>query len=258
MIEIVYGFLKGLGYEHPIHSPLTHMPVGLVTGALLFFLLAIVFKREVLVASARNVSILALAFAFPVILLGVFDWMHFYRGILMPAIKIKMLLSGALLLLLGAGIVVGSEVKPKVAAMAAIYILSFAAVAGLAYFGASIVYGRGDAAGLAEGGSIGMAEVPKKASDAGIAALRPAPSDGERLFAANCSSCHAAGGNSIVASLPIRGSKRLARLETFETFLRAPAMPDGKPGDMPPFPEDGLSDAQAKNLYAYVSASYLK
>jgi len=100
MIEALYRFLKSVGYEHPIHSPIVHMPIGLITGAFVFFVIAILFKRKQLVLSARHASILALAFAFPTILFGVFDWIHFYHAALIPAIKYKMVLASAVLVLL--------------------------------------------------------------------------------------------------------------------------------------------------------------
>jgi uncharacterized membrane protein len=34
LIDTVYLLLEKLGYPHPLHPPLTHMPLGLVTGAL--------------------------------------------------------------------------------------------------------------------------------------------------------------------------------------------------------------------------------
>jgi mono/diheme cytochrome c family protein len=255
MIEALYGLLKNLGYEHPIHSPLAHMPIGLATGALVFFLVAIIFKRKALAISARNVSILALAFALPTILFGVFDWIHFYHGVLFPAIRIKMGLAAALLVILGAGIVLGSEVKPKVVLMTSVYVLAFAAVLGLGYFGGTIVYGQGAIGAQAD--IIGLSGAPaSEAAKAGAAS--EAPPAGRAIFEANCAACHAGGGNSIVSSLPVRGSKRLGSLESFEEFVRAPTMPNGKVGDMPPFPEDALSEAQVKTLYDYAIASFEK
>jgi mono/diheme cytochrome c family protein len=167
---------------------------------------------------------------------------------MIPAIRIKMGLAAALLVLLGLGIILGSEVRLRSAAMAIIYGLSFVAVLGLGYYGASLVYGRG--ALVAQSSSIGVAAAPSA-----IEAKKGEPG-GKALFEANCQACHAGGGNSIVASLPIKGSKRLAGLEAFERFLRAPAMPDGKPGDMPPFDEDTLADGQAKELYGFLKAEF--
>jgi uncharacterized membrane protein len=248
MIDAFYGLLGRIGFTDPLHPPIVHVPIGLVIGALAFFAIALLFKRKLLVMTARQVSILALVFVFPSILFGVFDWIHFYHGAMIPAIRIKMGLAAALLVLLGLGIILGSEVRLRSAAMAIIYGLSFVAVLGLGYYGASLVYGRG--ALVAQSSSIGVAAAPSA-----IEAKKGEPG-GKALFEANCQACHAGGGNSIVASLPIKGSKRLAGLEAFERFLRAPAMPDGKPGDMPPFDEDTLADGQAKELYGFLKAEF--
>jgi mono/diheme cytochrome c family protein len=247
MVDALYGFLKGLGYGFPLHGPAVYLPAGLVCGAFVFFLIARLFGRPALLASARHASILALAFALPAILLGVFDWMHFHHGVLVAAIKAKIWLSASLLVLLGAGIIVGSEPKPRLAWMGAIYALSLAAVLALGYSGMTLVYG-GREASEAGGRAIGMSEAPPKSLERG------GPEEGEALFESNCAPCHPGGANAIVPSLPVRGSKRLASLEAFSAFLRAPAMPDGKPGQMPPFADDVLTDDQLESLFSYASA----
>jgi mono/diheme cytochrome c family protein len=230
MIDALYSFLKSAGFDEPLHSPITHMPIGLVVGALIFFLVAVIFKRRQLAFSARHASILALVFAFPTILLGIFDWIHYYNGILLPAIKIKMILAGFVLVLLGAGIFLGGKAKASSFWMMVIYALSFLAVAGLGYFGAGVVYGRG---GSAKGGE--------------------AFQRGQDTFASNCQACHGNGGNVMDASLPIKGSKRLESLTAFKAFVRAPSRSDGSAGEMPAFPPDMIPDAGLEDLHAYVS-----
>jgi mono/diheme cytochrome c family protein len=263
MIENLFGLLKSLGYDRPIHGLLSPMPIGLATGALLFFAAALLFKRRSLALSARHVSILALAFAVPVILFGAFDWIHFYHGAFTSAIKIKMGLSLALLVLLGAGIIAGGEAKPRGLLMLAIYVLSFAAVAALGLYGSSIAYSGGGGETLA----IGLSEAPRKApqkpserldSPRAEAAGEEKGEAGEAIFESDCAGCHPGGENVIVASLPIKGSKRLAGLEAFRKFLRSPAMPDGKAGDMPPFAVEALGDDKVSALYSFVIASYKK
>ena len=248
MIDGLYRLMSSLGYEHPLHPPITHIPVGLVIGAFFFFLLAVIFRRQRLHLTARHIFVLALIFAFPTILLGVFDWIHFYGGALIPAIKVKMVLSAILLVLLGAGIILGDEAKPRRLVMAAIYALSLATVIGLGYFGGSLVFGK--ASLVAPAPSIGVAQ--------GVASAEPEErgSQGKALFQENCESCHAGGGNIVVASLPLKGSKRLESLDSFERFVRAPTLPDGKPGPMPPFGKDSLDEGQVKALYDYVEDLY--
>jgi mono/diheme cytochrome c family protein len=242
MIEALYAFLKGLGFSDPLHAPIVHIPIGLVIGALVFFVVALVFKRQRLVLTARDVSILALVFAFPSILFGVLDWVHFYHAKLIPAIQIKMALAAVLLVLLSLGIILGGKAKVPTAAMIVIYSLSFIAVVALGYYGATLVYGGFSASASASGSS-------SSAEPAGY-------EQGKALFADNCQACHSGGGNTIVSSLPIIGSKRMASLEPFQAFLRTPAMPDGKSGDMPAFGPDVLGPGQVKDLYAYLKAEF--
>ncbi len=248
MIDSLYGFLSSLGFSEPLHSPITHMPIGLVVGALVFLLVAIIFRKDILVLSARHVSILALVFAFPTILLGVLDWLHFYHGIFMPAIKIKMALAASVLVLLGLGLILGGKTRLGRIGKLAIYTLSFVAVMGLGWFGSSIIYGR----------STGT-EASSKLSSSSLAAGAEGRGDSSRglaLFESNCRSCHANGGNAIEASLPLKSSRKLASSASLLAFVRFPAMPDGSVGEMPAFGANALSEAQVSDLYAYVSGAW--
>lgn len=143
MIDALYILLARFGFNEPLHSPITHMPIGLATGALIFLLVALLFRNKELVLTARHASILAFIFVFPTILLGVFDWVHFYHATLYTPIRIKMGLAGGALLFLGAGIILGSEIKLHSVAMTMLYALTFLVMTGLGYFGAGIIYGRG-------------------------------------------------------------------------------------------------------------------
>jgi mono/diheme cytochrome c family protein len=240
MIDALYRFLARAGFSDPLHAPIVHIPIGLVIGALIFFAVALAFKRQALVLTARHVSILALVFVFPTIALGFLDWIHFYHAKPIRPIQIKMALAAALLVLLSLGIVFGGKAKARSGLMALIYGLSFVAVVALGYFGAKLVYGNF---------SPMAASASSSAAPAGF-------EQGKALFEENCQACHAGGGNSIVASLPIKGSKLLGSLESFSSFLRSPSMPDGKEGDMPAFGPDALDSAQVAELHAFLAATY--
>ena len=47
MLDYFYAWLAHLGFTEPLHSPITHMPIGLTVGSLIFFLVAIVFKKKI-------------------------------------------------------------------------------------------------------------------------------------------------------------------------------------------------------------------
>lgn len=265
MMNSLYRFLASLGYTDPLHAPLTHFPIGLVFGALIFFLVAVIFRRQRLVLTARHASILAFVMVFPTILFGVFDWLHFYNGALINPIKWKIGLAAFTLVVLAVGIIVGDDItlgrtpEDKAATSRAglsaqgwvtlgVYLLAFFAVVGLGWFGARLVPGVYAKAAAAP--ALSSSTAPANA----MAAV--SPQNGQSIFADNCSSCHPDGTNIIVSNLPIKGSKRLAALATFSAFVRAPTMPDGKTGQMPDFGRDVLSDAQIADLYAYIAQTW--
>jgi mono/diheme cytochrome c family protein len=241
MVDALYRLLNAVGFTDPLHALIVHMPMGLVIGAFLLVLIAILFNKSKLMLTARHISIMAFVFVFPTILFGVFDWLHFFKGAMIPAIRFKIILASAVLVILGTGIIVGSGVKVKTVPVAAIAALALVAVVGLGYFGGSLVYGSW-AAGARSAA----------AGSAGAASTAPANPAGEKIFADNCAACHANGGNVVVASLPLKSSRRLGSLAEFTAFIRSPKMPDGSEGSMPPFPASDLNDAQNKDLYDYI------
>jgi uncharacterized membrane protein len=239
MVDALYRLLNAVGFTDPLHALIVHMPMGLIIGAFLMILVALLFRRKSLLVTARHVSILAFIFVFPTILFGVFDWLHFFKGAMIAPIRFKMVFAAAVLVILGAGIVAGGGLKVRNAAVATLSALAFVCVVGLGYFGGGLVYG-----GWA-------ARIPPAAK---AAAPSPAAKAGEAVFTANCASCHPGGGNVVEKKLPLKTSKKLETREAFTAFIRNPKMPDGTQGGMPPFPVGDLSEAQAGDLYAYVTA----
>jgi mono/diheme cytochrome c family protein len=240
MIDGLYRFLVSLGYTDPLHAPVTHMPIGLVFGALIFILVAIIFKKTNLTLTARHAAILAFVMVFPTILFGVFDWLHFWQGQLSDPIKIKIILASVVLVVLAAAIILGGEVKMRNLWVTLLYALAFIAVVGLGWFGSKLVPGTYQKAASINAGY--------------AAAAAPNLKAGQVIFNGSCGTCHMGGGNLIVATLPVKGSKQIASLAAFMTFIRAPKMPDGSAGSMPPFAADAISDSQAADLFAYITA----
>lgn len=263
MIDAFYAFFKKLGIDEPLHSPITHLPIGLTVGAFVFILLVVVFRRKNLLASSRHAAILAFIFAFPTIILGVLDWLHFYHGALMPVIIAKMILATVVLLSLGAAIIVGSEEKPRKGWLTVLYGIAFVSVFGLGFLGSSLVRGKPvDLSALFPSKPAAVAPSVSAPSATSAPAATNAPAAdaafarGQAIFAANCQACHGDGGNVIVASLPLKTSTKLASLDRFSAFVRSPAMPDGSAGQMPPFSSSLVSQAQLADLYAYVTKAW--
>ncbi len=254
MIDSLYQLLAKVGYTDPLHAPVTHIPIGLGIGALLFFLVAIIFNRKQLVLTARHAAILAFLFVFPTILFGVFDWLHFYKGVLLPAIKYKMILASVVLVVLAVSIIVGSEVKLHKITLVVSYAIAFVAFVALGWFGGRLV--PGVYAASAQPAAQTQQAAPAAQASGGLqpAVSRTAAQRGEALFNDNCAACHANGGNVVDAKLPLKTAPQLDTQDHFIAFVRAPHMPDGSSGNMPAFPSDQISDSQAGDLYSYITS----
>ena len=59
MVDAIYTFLQGLGFHHPLHPPLTHLPMGLVMACFVFSLLALILSQPALLKSAYHCCLLA-------------------------------------------------------------------------------------------------------------------------------------------------------------------------------------------------------
>lgn len=171
MIESIYKTLANFGYTHPLHPALTHLPIGMVMGAFLFALAAIVFNRSSLAQTARHCVILGLLAAIPTALLGLMDWLHFYNGALVLPFKMKITLAAILVFFLMLATALGFFGERFKKMLFILYAMSLLTTIGLGYFGGEIVYGKK----APEGG------------DLGDLAAR-----GAQIFQKNCSSCHLA------------------------------------------------------------------
>lgn len=220
-IDSFYKFLGSLGYTHPVHPALVHIPIGLVIGAWVLGLSALISKQASLARSSRHCLILAFIFFFPTVLFGFADWQHFYGGTLLFLIKMKLILAGILVVLLLVGVMLSLGAKSEYVSLSIICTLCFMVVVGLGYFGGELVYGL-------------------KSSPPSSQYLT-----GEKIFQAHCSACHPNGGNTMAPSKPLIDSPKLSDLDTFTAWIRHPDAP------MPAFAAAAISDQQVEELYQY-------
>jgi uncharacterized membrane protein len=228
MLGKVYSSLEAIGYDHPIHPSTVHIPIGLLVGAMVLSLAAVVLRRPSLAQAARSCMILALLFTFPTILIGIMDWSYYYNDLWLHAIRVKVVLSGILVVLLGLGVVVDREGVRLRVLLVPVYVLSFLVVAALGYYGGELVYG-GRAANIL--GSFGQSG---------------------SVFEINCAMCHPEGRSVTYPKLPLRNTPQLATLEKFVNQIRDPRLENGEHGKMPPIPREVLSDEDLWELYQYV------
>lgn len=140
MIEGLYAFLEKVGFGHPVHPMLTHVPMGMIIGAVIFSLAGLIWKNQQLDRTAFHCSVLALLGIVPVIGAGILDWQHFMQGSWNTLIIIKMILGTILTVLLVVAVVLklrGAEPKPLVI----VYFLCLACASGLGFFGGELIFG---------------------------------------------------------------------------------------------------------------------
>jgi uncharacterized membrane protein len=140
MIEGLYTFLENVGFTHPLHPIMVHIPMGMVIGAVLFSLVGIVWKKENLGQTAYHCSVVALIFIVPTIITGILDWIGKLGGEWENLIIIKMVLGIVLTGLLALSVIFkhqGADSKK----MFIIYLLCMACAGGLGFSGGELVYG---------------------------------------------------------------------------------------------------------------------
>ncbi len=140
MVENIYAFLEKMGYSHPLHPMLTHVPMGMIIGMVVFSFLGLIWKNKNFDQTAYYCSGLALVAIVPVILAGLLDWQQFQQGEWNKYIIAKMILAAILTILLIFSVVLKRK-NTTPGKMFLIYILCLACAGGLGYCGGLLVYG---------------------------------------------------------------------------------------------------------------------
>ena len=196
MTENLYSYLAELGYHHPLHPALTHLPVGLTIGAFVFIALAWLLRQPRYAHTARHCTVLAFLAAIPTAILGYMDWQHFYGGTMLFPVQAKLVLASALLILLL--LVAWNGLRREKATFFRLlaHLLCLVLVVCLGYFGGELVYGEKPAAapaietaGPAPEQETGQASVEKPAEQQKVANLASIEA-GAALFAKKCGFCH--------------------------------------------------------------------
>lgn len=235
MMDFLYRISQTSGYAHPLHPPFTHLPIGLVIGAFIFLLLALLLNRQNnLNKAAYYCILLALISSVPAAFFGLTDWLHYYSGAWLFPIKIKIGLTIALSIFLIFGITMEIKNMGGLMTKTIVYLLCLIVVTGLGYFGGDLVYADK------------VADVQK---DTKI---------GEELYARNCLICHPNGGNIVTPALPVINSSKLKTVDEFINYNRKPLKSDGSPGTMPAFSKEKLPDQQLRQIYLYITTSLVK
>lgn len=141
MTDFVFSILESIGFQHPIHPAITHLPMGMVMGAFLFGLASFFLNRPELTKTAWHCAILALIGVFPTILAGYMDWQHTYEGEWLNLIKIKMVLAAVLTVLLIIAVKINAKEDTVSVLSLIIYGLCLLTGIGLGFTGGELMYG---------------------------------------------------------------------------------------------------------------------
>ncbi|SDO79781.1 DUF2231 domain-containing protein [Desulforhopalus singaporensis] len=140
MVESLYSLLEKIGITHPLHPMLTHAPMGMIIGMVVFSFLALFWRNGTLDRSAYHCSILAFISVFPVIVAGLLDWVHLQSAEWNIFIIVKMILAVVLTVLLGLSIKLKRNDSSR-RKMFLIYLACLLCAGGLGFSGGELVYG---------------------------------------------------------------------------------------------------------------------
>jgi len=80
MFSNVYEALSRLGFNHPLHPVMTHLPMGMAMGAFVFTFSYMILRKPDLLKTVHHCIILALITVIPSAFLGFMDWQHSMKG----------------------------------------------------------------------------------------------------------------------------------------------------------------------------------
>lgn len=140
MIDTLYATLEAVGFTHPLHPVVVHIPMGMVIGAVMFGLAGLFLKNSSLEKTAYHCVVLALIFIVPTLITGILDWQAKLDGDWETLIVIKIILGLVLTGLLTTAVIMKSKgAEPK--KLLIIYLLCMACAGGLGFSGGELVYG---------------------------------------------------------------------------------------------------------------------
>ncbi|MDD9305231.1 MAG: hypothetical protein HUK40_24040 [Desulfobacter sp.] len=141
MTETIFEFLTQIGFLHPVHPAFTHIPMGMVMGAVVFRFCAVVPRLKILARTGYHCLILGLLGIVPTVFTGYLDWQHKYQGQWETLIIVKMVLAALLAILMIFIAVKDDPENPGFNKMTGFYFLLILLAVGLGFSGGELVFG---------------------------------------------------------------------------------------------------------------------
>lgn len=141
MVQTIFEFLNGIGFSHPVHPALTHIPMGMVMGAVTFRLASFLPRLKFLAKTGYHCVVLGLLGIFPTAFAGYLDWQHTFGGEWEALIIVKMVLAVVLTIVLITIAVIDDPENPKFDKKTLFYLLTVLLAIGLGFSGGELQYG---------------------------------------------------------------------------------------------------------------------
>jgi uncharacterized membrane protein len=138
MTEIIFEFLNKIGFVHPLHPALTHIPMGMVMGAVTFRLVSFLPRSKFLARTGYHCIILGLLGMLPTAFSGYLDWQHTFGGTWEFLIILKMILAVILTVLLAAIAIMDDPENPRFDKKTLFYLLTLLLAIGLGFSGGEL------------------------------------------------------------------------------------------------------------------------
>jgi uncharacterized membrane protein len=141
LIDLVYQELAKIGYSHPLHPAMTHIPMGMIIGGFLFAVGSAVMKKDDLAIATHYCYTLALIFVLPTMMLGYMDWQYKFDGEWNRLILTKIIMAVMLTIMLGITFFYGKNVKVDIKQKLILYVICFGIALGIGFIGGELQYG---------------------------------------------------------------------------------------------------------------------
>ncbi len=141
MVETIFGFLNGIGFTHPVHPAMTHIPMGMAMAAFVFRFGSFLPRLKFLAKTGYHCILLGILGIFPTVFTGYLDWQYRYGGDLEFLIVLKIFLAVVLLGLMAAIGILDTPEDAKFDKKTLFYLLTLLVAIGLGFSGGELQYG---------------------------------------------------------------------------------------------------------------------
>lgn len=141
MTEMIFDFLSNIGFLHPVHPAFTHIPMGMVMGAVAFRFGAFLPRLKFLAKTGYHCVILGLIGLPPTMFTGYLDWQHRYGGEWETLIIVKMILAVLLGVLMAVIVMKDDPENPALDKKTGFYALLLLLAVGLGFSGGELIFG---------------------------------------------------------------------------------------------------------------------